>query len=168
MRHLNGVCASLDDIDWEKAKAPNGCFNSSGAFWCEDKAKGFVTVTMPAKRMQYLYAKIDGHSGFYVNYCKDLITLPTKTDKQAAAALNKGDYEKFHAYLTEAMMTGDFTWTCMGERKIKSVFCLGNKDWSGNYYIKISKYDEYGILDSEKETSTPEKDYCKKLLDAVE
>ncbi|WP_139829244.1 hypothetical protein [Fibrobacter sp. UWB13] len=66
------------------------------------------------------------------------------------------------------MMTGDFTWTCMGERKIKSVFCLGNKDWSGNYYIKISKYDEYGILDSEKETSTPEKDYCKKLLDAVE
>ena len=157
-----------DDIEWDKVKAPNGCFNSSGTFWCEDREKGIVTVTKPAKRKQYFYAKIDGHSGFYVNHCKDLIALPTKNDEQAAAALNRGDYKKFYTYVAEALVTGDFSWTCMGERKIKSVFCSGYKDWKGNHHITISKYDEDGILDSEKETTTSEKDYCKKLLDAVE
>ena len=157
-----------DEVDWKNAKAPKGCFNSSGAIWCEKPDRTSTTVTRPDTRMQYFYVKVNGGSAFTVSYCKDLITIPTIHEDESVASINSGKYERFYEIVTEALITGDYNWTCMGERKIKEVYCYALRDRYGNYEMNIRKYDEFGILDSEKRTTTAERDYCKKLLDAVE
>ena len=157
-----------DEVDWKNAKVPKGCFNSSGAIWCEKPDRTSTTVTRPDTRMQYFYVKVNGGSAFTVSYCKDLITIPTIHEDESVASINSGKYERFYEIVAEALITGDYNWTCMGERKIKEVYCYALRDRYGNYEMNIRKYDEFGILDSEKRTTTAERDYCKKLLDAVE
>lgn len=160
------------DVTWTKTNVPNGCFpDEKNRIVCEDYKDAnnrSITITDPAKNMMYVYIKKDGiASTFNAAHCNDLMAVPTDNDDEAANALLAGNVEKYIEILKKSMSIGKWGWNCNGSRTIKNVFCMLNG--KKTHYAKISKYDEMGILDSEKETTAHSiiGDFCRDIFDGI-
>ena len=160
-------------VVWTKNNVPNGCFPHKGGsmMLCEDYQDAdnrSMKIVDAVNNMMYIYVKMNGRaSTLNVSHCNNLMAVPNKTDKQTLKELSEGKTEGFLELVVKSTATGEWGWNCMGARSIKNVFCILNG--TQTHYIKVTKYDEMGLIDSEKETTgtSPIGDFCRDRFDGL-
>lgn len=176
---LSAVVFAQDDenpyasVRWTEGNVPNGCFPHKGGkmMMCEDYKSPedrSIKIVDAVNNIMYIYVKTDGRaSTFNVTHCNHLMAVPNKTDERTLKELTEGKTERFIQLLTKSMQNGEWGWNCEGNRTIKNVFCLLNGKQT--HYVKLTKYDELGLVDSEKETTATSNigDFCRDRIDGI-